>query len=142
MFSKASALFLLILISSCGSGPSGLNAPNSESSSKTKKVEYFDVNIKNLTYDFMTWYTYTYDNIKLARDFIALDADSSEISKEEFLNKLLTGEFIALNSNGTFADSTVISAQGLDTSRSPGAVLAIAGTYIKTKLNTKDLPGI
>ncbi len=45
-----------------------------------------------------------------------------------------------LISNGTFADSTVVDAQGLDTSRSPSQVLAIAGTYIKTKLNTSDLP--
>lgn len=45
-----------------------------------------------------------------------------------------------LISNGTFADSTVISDQGLDTSRSPSQVLAIAGTYIKTKLNVSDLP--
>lgn len=45
-----------------------------------------------------------------------------------------------LISNGTFADSTVISGQGLDTSRSPTQVLAIAKTYIKTQLNVSDLP--
>ena len=45
-----------------------------------------------------------------------------------------------LISNGTFADSTVINSQGLDTSRSPTQVLAIASTYIKTKLNVSDLP--
>jgi hypothetical protein len=45
-----------------------------------------------------------------------------------------------LISNGTFADSTVINSQGLDTSRSPTQVLAIAKTYIKTQLNVSDLP--
>ena len=41
---------------------------------------------------------------------------------------------------GTFADSTVIDDKGLDASRSPDEVLAIAGLYIKEKLNTKNLP--
>ena len=45
-----------------------------------------------------------------------------------------------LISNGSFADSTVVSAQGLDTSRSPSQVLAIAGKYIKTQLNVEGLP--
>ncbi|WP_432709120.1 ferritin-like domain-containing protein [Pedobacter sp.] len=45
-----------------------------------------------------------------------------------------------LISNGSFADNTVVGANGLDTSRSPVEVLKIASTYIKTKLNTQDLP--
>ncbi|MEO5997770.1 MAG: ferritin-like domain-containing protein [Chitinophagaceae bacterium] len=45
-----------------------------------------------------------------------------------------------LISNGSFADSTVIGANGLDKSRTPPEVLAIAGTYIKTKINASNLP--
>lgn len=45
-----------------------------------------------------------------------------------------------LISNGSFADSTVIDGNGLDTSRSPGEVLDIASMYIKTPVNVKDLP--
>lgn len=45
-----------------------------------------------------------------------------------------------LISNGTFADSSVVNAQGLDISRTPPEVLAIAGTYVKTKLNASNLP--
>jgi hypothetical protein len=45
-----------------------------------------------------------------------------------------------LISNGTFADNTVIDANGLDKSRTPSEVLAIAGTYIKTKINASNLP--
>lgn len=45
-----------------------------------------------------------------------------------------------LISNGTFADNTVIDANGLDKSRKPSEVLAIAGTYIKTKINASNLP--
>lgn len=45
-----------------------------------------------------------------------------------------------LISNGSFADSTVINAQGLDLSRSPNEVLAIAGAYLKTQINASNLP--
>jgi len=43
-----------------------------------------------------------------------------------------------LISNGTFADTT--DANGLDTARTPAQVLAIAGKYIKTKLDASNLP--
>ncbi|MBC7866501.1 MAG: ferritin-like domain-containing protein [Gloeobacteraceae cyanobacterium ES-bin-316] len=45
-----------------------------------------------------------------------------------------------LISNGSFANSEVIDANGLDVSRTPSQVLAIAGTYIKTKINASNLP--
>ncbi|MBC7904347.1 MAG: ferritin-like domain-containing protein [Gemmatimonadaceae bacterium] len=45
-----------------------------------------------------------------------------------------------LISNGSFADNTVIDVNGLDKSRTPNEVLAIAGTYIKTKINASNLP--
>ena len=45
-----------------------------------------------------------------------------------------------LISNGTFANSEVIDVNGLDKSRTPSEVLAIAGTYITTKLNASNLP--
>ena len=43
-----------------------------------------------------------------------------------------------LLSNGTFAATT--DANGLDMARTPAEVLAIAGTYIKTKINASNLP--
>lgn len=45
-----------------------------------------------------------------------------------------------LISFGTFADNTVVDANGLDVSRKPNDVLDIAGTYLKSKLTAKDLP--
>jgi len=45
-----------------------------------------------------------------------------------------------LISNGTFADSTVIDANGLDKSRTPSEVFAIAGAYIKTSIDISKLP--
>ena len=43
-----------------------------------------------------------------------------------------------LLSNGTFADT--VDTNALDTARTPAAVLAIAGTYITTKINASNLP--
>ena len=43
-----------------------------------------------------------------------------------------------LIANGTFADGLDMNA--LDISRTPSEVFAIAGTYVKTKLNISNLP--
>jgi len=45
-----------------------------------------------------------------------------------------------LISNGSFANSEVIDANGLDKSRLPMEVLGIAAPFIKTKINANDLP--
>ena len=45
-----------------------------------------------------------------------------------------------LISNGTFADNTAVDVKGLDLVRTPQEVFAIAGTYIKTKINANTLP--
>lgn len=46
-----------------------------------------------------------------------------------------------LISANSFADTTVVDAtNGLDLSRTPGAVLAIANTYLKTKISANSLP--
>jgi hypothetical protein len=43
-------------------------------------------------------------------------------------------------SNGSFADSTVVDANGLDVAKMPNDVLAVAGTYLKSKITAKNLP--
>lgn len=45
-----------------------------------------------------------------------------------------------LISNGSFADSTVVDANGLDKSNDPATVLAVANTFLKTKVTGKNLP--
>lgn len=45
-----------------------------------------------------------------------------------------------LISPGSFADTDVIDANGLDKVRTPAEVFAIAGTYVKTKIDTNTLP--
>ncbi|MEO8853197.1 MAG: ferritin-like domain-containing protein [Ginsengibacter sp.] len=46
-------------------------------------------------------------------------------------------DMIMMNS---FADSTVLDMNGLDVERKPNDVLAIAGTYLKSKLDASNLP--
>lgn len=45
-----------------------------------------------------------------------------------------------LISNGSFAANDVINAMGLDTSRTPAEVLALADPFIVTKINASNLP--
>ena len=45
-----------------------------------------------------------------------------------------------LISNASFADSTVIDNNGLDTSRMPSEVLQIASAFLKSKINASNLP--
>lgn len=45
-----------------------------------------------------------------------------------------------LISNGSFADNTVIDSNGLEMSKSPSEVLAIAGTFIKDTVTANNLP--
>jgi Ferritin-like domain len=42
--------------------------------------------------------------------------------------------------NGTFADNTVIDANGLDMAKNPGDVLATAASFLKSKINASNLP--
>jgi hypothetical protein len=43
--------------------------------------------------NFMDWWTYQYNEIMLSRDFVALDSNSKEISKETFLKELSEGSY-------------------------------------------------
>ena len=43
-------------------------------------------------------------------------------------------------SYGSFADATAVNSMGLDLYRTPPEVLAIADTYISSKIIAKDLP--
>ena len=45
-----------------------------------------------------------------------------------------------LLSNGSFADNTVVNAQGLDLAKSPAEVLSTASAFLKTKINASNLP--
>ena len=60
------------------------------------RVITFDTRSEDLLKDFMTWYTYTYSNIRLGQDFIGLNADSGSLRKDEFLQLLKSGKYFAI----------------------------------------------
>jgi len=53
-----------------------------------------EVNVENLQKDFMKWWTYYNERIDLSSDFTAIDNSSDKISKEAFLQCLMTGIYI------------------------------------------------
>ncbi len=61
---------------------------------------------RTLTDDYMTWYTYTYNNVHLSQDFIGLNVDSAVIDKPAFFNKLLRDKVFAFKI-GTKGDNDV-----------------------------------
>ncbi len=78
-------LLVLILVSfSC-----------SKKQEKTEDVQ-LEIDLKSLETDFMTWWTYHSKNIMLSSDFTPVDQNSKNISKEDFLKELTTGNFIPL----------------------------------------------
>ena len=59
------------------------------------KDQFFATNWKDLTKDFNTWYNYTYYNVVLSDDFIALNTDLQTINKKAFLEKLTKENVVA-----------------------------------------------
>lgn len=64
----------------------------------SEKIDYGQPNVdsENIQKDYMKWWTYHSDNIILSSDFIGIDNSSKIISKEAFLKKLTSGDFIPL----------------------------------------------
>lgn len=83
-------LLLSIFVFSCNE--------KSKKTQLTEKVETLEpnVNISELTSDFMKWWTYYSYNISLSSDFTGLNEQSDTIDKRQFLEKLITGNYIPL----------------------------------------------
>ena len=64
--------------------------------SYSEKADYGqpEVNVESLQKDFTKWWTYYNERIDLSSDFIAIDNSSNIISKEAFLQILITGKYI------------------------------------------------
>ena len=62
---------------------------------------------------------------------------AGKIVSVEARHAALIRELLSPNS---FASNDVVDANGLDKARTPGEVLSIAGTYLKSKLNASNLP--
>ncbi|RKR11947.1 thiol-disulfide isomerase/thioredoxin [Flavobacterium sp. 90] len=55
-----------------------------------------EVNPIQIQNKYNDWWIYQSKNIMLSRDYVALDTDSKEISKETFLNELTNGNYIPI----------------------------------------------
>ncbi|MBF4518394.1 TlpA family protein disulfide reductase [Flavobacterium sp. ANB] len=55
-----------------------------------------EVNPIQIQNKYSDWWNYQSKNIMLSRDFVALDLLSKEISKEQFLNELVNGNYIPI----------------------------------------------
>ena len=62
---------------------------------------------------------------------------AGKIVSVEARHAALIRELLEANS---FASTDVVDSNGFDVSRTPGQVLSIAGTYVKTKINASNLP--
>lgn len=62
----------------------------------TVNLQQPNVDFNSLELDFDKWWTYHNDNISLSSEFIALNNKSERISKNDFLEKLTTGDYIPL----------------------------------------------
>jgi len=85
----------LISITACHN----LDRDNLHKETKKQLNEKNILKAANILNDFNNWYNYTYYNIHLAQDFIALDTNSSAINKKQFLEDLATGKFVPLKIN-------------------------------------------
>ncbi|MBO3696966.1 TlpA disulfide reductase family protein [Roseivirga sp. E12] len=88
-----SKLALLLMIMSLSFGCSG---PSKESRVLTTQYGSIKALQAHLEKDKMTWWTYHKGHIILSTEFNPLDTDGAEITKRDFLEKLNTGDFIAV----------------------------------------------
>ncbi|WP_410220102.1 TlpA family protein disulfide reductase [Pedobacter sp.] len=72
------------------------NEPKTIKTAKENNDHTYNITVDkaSILKDFITWYNYDYQNIKLTQNFIGLDNDSTVIDKTTFLNKLRTGNYI------------------------------------------------
>lgn len=70
-----------------------------DESDEPEVVYTTNIDGKELEKDYKNWKTYNKDNIELSFEFKSIDIDNTEITKEDFLNKLKTGLYIPLKAN-------------------------------------------
>lgn len=78
---KSISIIIFLIFTSCFS----------QKNSETSEVDPIQIQS-----NFSNWSAYQSKNIMLSRDFIALDSNSKEISKESFLDQLANGNYIPI----------------------------------------------
>jgi thiol-disulfide isomerase/thioredoxin len=97
---SASLLFVLCgILFSCRNAQDGkmpLTSKPPDTSGKKAVNDVCHVHAGELSKNFRLWYDYTYHNIRLEQNFVAADTNSVTITKELFLHRLTSGQFIAI----------------------------------------------
>lgn len=77
-------------------------------SCKNKEVKTIEseININEIETNFMKWWTYYNNNISLSSNFTALNEHSETINKKQFLERLITGNYIPLKVESNHTDIT------------------------------------
>ncbi|MBU0940814.1 MAG: TlpA family protein disulfide reductase [Bacteroidetes bacterium] len=95
------------------------------------------VNPLEIQKSFMDWWTYHYNNVMLSRDFVGLDANSKEISKQEFLKALGDGGFIPIRLKSTNEEKFYYQLFKIETSSDTSIQATIAQESFTTLQNFK-----
>lgn len=86
-------IILLVFVASlisCKESPEEKNVVKKEE--VIRPIKSYDYLIS----DYKNWWSYHYNEIALTSDFEALNEDSEKISKEDFLKKLISGDYITI----------------------------------------------
>lgn len=89
---KLLIIISILLVSSSSCKEKSDKNPEQEKKEILKPLADFD----NLISDYMKWWSYHYYEISLSSDFDALNEKSEKITKDEFLSKLTSGNYITI----------------------------------------------
>jgi peroxiredoxin len=98
---KLSALFVVVVFAqmACQKNKASKVAEKTESvqsDTNANAVKIIDIDAKEVTKDFNSWYEYMYSHISLSKDFIPRNADGQVIKKVDFLDQLISGNYVPL----------------------------------------------
>lgn len=98
-----------------------------------------------LTSSFANWWSYNNKHVKLYADFTAFDAESKQISTNDFMQSMRSGEYLAIKYIGKDS-STHYKLYKLPESADPNIKPALKGwmalEYANYRLKGKPLPGL
>lgn len=131
-------LLIVISTSSCKKKTESTNEKLLTESYKT------NVKFKTIESDWKQWWAYHYNTIKLSQNFIAINDSSEEISKQEFLKKLTSGDYIPLKIETEEDDKEKYQLFKLDSNADEGISNTIKNValvdYKHFQMETNDLP--
>lgn len=85
------------LLSACGPATDSPPGAAARTPAGRDSVEALHPNRAAILRDYMSWYTYHYRQIHLARDFAGLDTAARPIARHDFLTRLASGRYVAFH---------------------------------------------